>query len=363
MAQTITEPFGATRLARAIASDLVLYNMPVIERGLREGRPFTELADELLEARHLFLRRVAARLDPLPLLLRALEAVFRDLAAQQGLRSDGLAEALAARLLCDADRLALLVVDGGHDLGRVIPLGDGVQEIGRVASADIEILVDSISRRHARVIVDGGRVTVEDAESTCGIFVNDEKVESAPLIVGDRLQLGGVGLTLIRVAAVESAVEPGPRREARTHALDRRSMLDALTASLARGGPLTLVLCELDHLDHIRERYGLVASDKVLSEVATRLMVAARAHQGRAIGRSGGAFLVLLPGPDAAVHERVEALRLAVTREPVGTREGPIHASLSIGVTLHPDAAAPDPEALLERAWAACSAARPPGPA
>lgn len=74
-------------------------------------------------------------------------------------------------------------------------------------SADI-LIRDSISRRHARLVVDGARVEVEDAESTCGIFVNDEQVRSAPLAVGDRLRLGTVDVTLVRVASVEPAVDP-----------------------------------------------------------------------------------------------------------------------------------------------------------
>jgi hypothetical protein len=226
MARALTDLAGATRLARAIASDLSLYNNAAIEQGLREGRPFAGMDDELIEARHLFLRRVSARLDPLPLLVRALQEMCVHRAAQQGLATDGLAEAVAARLDGGGDRLALLVVDGGHDLGRVIPLADGVQEIGRVPAADIQIVGAPISRRHARLIVDGARVEVEDADSTCGIFVNDEQVRSAPLAVGDRLKLGTVDVTLIRVAAALPAVDPTHgQREAPTHTRQREAVL------------------------------------------------------------------------------------------------------------------------------------------
>ncbi len=355
MAQTITDLSGATRLARAIACDLSLYNNDAIEQGHREGRPFADLGDELLEARHLFLQRVAARLEPVPLLVRTLQEFFVSQAAQQGLPVEGLAEALAGGLEVGADRLALLVVGGRHDLGRIIPLGDGVQEIGRVPPADIEFSVDSIARRHARLVVDGARVTVADVESTGGTFVNDEKVRSAPLAVGARLQLGGVILTLIRVAAVESALEPTQAtRDEHTRALQRQAMLDALKQALDRRGPLTLVL-------YIHEQYGEAVGDEVLASVAARLTEAARAHQGVSIGRYDGAFLVVLPGQDAAVLEHAEALRAAVSREPVATHEGPIQASLSIGVVLPPDGSGQGPEALLEHAWAACTAARQAG--
>ena len=355
MAKTILELAGATRLARAIACDLSLYNNDAIEHSLREGRPFAGLGDELLEARHLFLQRVAARLEPVPLLVRTVQEFFASQAAQQGLPVAGLAEALAAGLESGADRLALLVVGGQPDLGRIIPLGDGVQDIGRIPPADIVFDVDSVARRHARLVVDGAHVVVEDVESTGGTFVNDEKVRSAPLAVGARLQLGGVNLTLIRVAMVEAAPgDPQTAHHELTRTLQRRALLDALAQALNRRGPLTLVL-------YIHEPYGQALGDEVREAVATRLTEAARAHQGFAIGRDGVAFLVVLPGPDAAAREHAEEVRVAVTREPVATREGPIQASLSIGVALRPDGSALAPEALLERAWAACAVARPAG--
>jgi hypothetical protein len=245
MAHALTDLAGAARLARALASDLALYNADAIERSLRDGRPFVGLEDELLEARSLFLRRVAAGLDPVPLLVRTMQGVFGSMAAQWGLPVDGLAEAIAAGLERGRDRLALCIVDGAHEPGRIIPLGDGVQELGRTAPIDIEIAEPSIARRHARLIVDGAHVMIEDIEST-GVFVNDEKVSSATLNVGVRLKLGGVGLTLIRVAAVESVVESAvestrPIRGDLGRVMDRKAILDALGMALGRGGPLALV--------------------------------------------------------------------------------------------------------------------------
>jgi PleD family two-component response regulator len=77
------------------------------------------------------------------------------------------------------------------------------------------------------------------------------------------------------------------------------------------------------------------------------------------IGRHDGAFVVLLPGPDPL--EQAERLRVAVTGEPVVTRDGPMHTSLSIGVTAHTDASAPVPAVWLKRAQAAIMTARQSG--
>lgn len=354
VAQTLTDLAAATRLARAIACDVALYHAPAVEQGLRDGRPFADLADELLEARALFLRRVAAALDPVPVLVRAFQALFERLAQQQGVATDGVAPALAAGLEREPGRLALQVSAGWHE--RIFPLGDGVQTIGRVPPADLEIDALTVSRRHARLIVDGDRVEVEDDESTGGILVNDAIVRAAPLAVGDRLRLGQVVFTLIRVAVVEPALAGTfAARDARD-ARDR-PLLDALRRALARGGPQVLALCELDRLDRVVERHGRAISEALLDAVAGRLGAAAAAHGGAAIGRHGAALVVVLPGLDA--HAHAEALRAAATREPVMTPVGPIEVTLSVGVAPRPDASGPSPEALLERARAACERAGP----
>ena len=54
----ITAPEAATRLARAIASDLSLYNEEKIIRGLENDNLFDVLRDEIEEGRELYKSRV-----------------------------------------------------------------------------------------------------------------------------------------------------------------------------------------------------------------------------------------------------------------------------------------------------------------
>ena len=49
----------ATQLARAIASDISIYNTEAIERSLKEDNLFTAIADELEEGRSMFHNRVS----------------------------------------------------------------------------------------------------------------------------------------------------------------------------------------------------------------------------------------------------------------------------------------------------------------
>ncbi len=53
---------AARRLARAIASDLSLYNEEKITRGITEDKLFTAISEEIEEGRALFKSRVAPEL-------------------------------------------------------------------------------------------------------------------------------------------------------------------------------------------------------------------------------------------------------------------------------------------------------------
>ncbi len=58
----ITTPEAATRLARAIASDLSLYNEEKIIEGIESDNIFEVLADEIEEGRELYKSRVSPEL-------------------------------------------------------------------------------------------------------------------------------------------------------------------------------------------------------------------------------------------------------------------------------------------------------------
>lgn len=67
---------GARRFARAIASDLLLYNQARIVRGIEDDTLFETLADDIEEGRALYRRRVSPSLHALRLYDRALVDVL-----------------------------------------------------------------------------------------------------------------------------------------------------------------------------------------------------------------------------------------------------------------------------------------------
>ncbi len=63
MAGLIETPEAANRLARAIASDISLYNEEKIKKGIEDDSFFEIIADEIQEGRDHFLGRVAPALQ------------------------------------------------------------------------------------------------------------------------------------------------------------------------------------------------------------------------------------------------------------------------------------------------------------
>lgn len=78
----------------------------------------------------------------------------------------------------------LTLADGSHR-----PLHDGFT-IGRVAGCDLVIDDGKASRRHARLVVAGGVVEIEDLGSSNGTLLNDKPVQKRMLHDGDEVKIG-----------------------------------------------------------------------------------------------------------------------------------------------------------------------------
>lgn len=76
MAAPIETPEAANRLARAIASDIGLYNDEKIKKAIEDDTFFTSVADEIEEGREHFKSRVAVQLHDKGIYERALVDVI-----------------------------------------------------------------------------------------------------------------------------------------------------------------------------------------------------------------------------------------------------------------------------------------------
>lgn len=90
-----------------------------------------------------------------------------------------------------AEEPAAALLVGSQD-GRSFALRPGAHTVGRFGS---DILIDdaTVSRQHARITVDVGRVTVEDLGSTNGTKVGDQRIQPSqptPAPIGTALRFG-----------------------------------------------------------------------------------------------------------------------------------------------------------------------------
>jgi DNA-binding winged helix-turn-helix (wHTH) protein len=80
---------------------------------------------------------------------------------------------------------------------RTITLQDGTHVIGRDPDAAAWIDSAVVSRRHAELVVQDGRVTIEDLGSRNGTFLNGTRLTGAsPLAHGDEIRLGTLRLVV-----------------------------------------------------------------------------------------------------------------------------------------------------------------------
>ena len=74
---------------------------------------------------------------------------------------------------------------------QLVPLAPGENVIGRSPDALITLPSSKVSRRHARVVVSGGRAVLEDLDSRNGTYVGDRRIASGvELKNGDRIGIG-----------------------------------------------------------------------------------------------------------------------------------------------------------------------------
>jgi len=79
--------------------------------------------------------------------------------------------------------------------------------LGRSLDADIRFDVPGVSRRHARIVVDGERVDLEDLGSQNGTYLRGERISGrATLVDGDEIRLGPVSIVFRQVSAEGSTL-------------------------------------------------------------------------------------------------------------------------------------------------------------
>ena len=91
----------------------------------------------------------------------------------------------------------LLIVTRGANAGSRFALGEGTTSIGRQEDSDIFLDDVTVSRRHAQLLRSPDGIEVQDSGSLNCTYLNDRRIERAPLAEGDRLQVGKYKLLFV----------------------------------------------------------------------------------------------------------------------------------------------------------------------
>lgn len=205
------------------------------------------------------------------------------------------------------------------------PLEEGESIIGRGTDCHVMIQEPSVSRKHARIVIAGETVQIEDLSSSNGTFVNDQKVvKNITLKHRDHIRFGNVLMRFNAYEDLETICEDeGWSRsvvDGGTQTFNKRYLMDNLEAEIkfSKGSsrPLSLICFDLDHFKKVNDSFGHNAGDTVLKECAT--VVKSIVRKDDIFGRFGGEeFIVILPNTNARkATELAERIRTAIESHP-----------------------------------------------
>ena len=96
-------------------------------------------------------------------------------------------------------------VSGGRDT-RTVRLSSSTATLGRSAACDIRLDDARVSRVQCRLMAHNGQVWIEDAGSSCGTFVNGQRVTRTALHAADRVFIADF---VLRISADDGSSDGG----------------------------------------------------------------------------------------------------------------------------------------------------------
>jgi diguanylate cyclase (GGDEF)-like protein len=238
---------------------------------------------------------------------------------------------------------AYLVVISGPSFGEMYRLKGDRLVLGRGERADIRVLDDGISREHAAIERDGGKVVLVDLGSTNGTFCNGGRVQRQDLTDGDKISIGAT--TIVKFTYQDQADEQYQKRlfesalrDGLTSTFNRRYFLDRLNAEIRfayrHEKSVALLFVDIDHFKSLNDKFGHPAGDDVLAGVARVMTSTVRAED--VLARYGGEeFAVICREIEAEGARGLgERLRAAVEGERFEYEGTVIPVTVSVGIVV-----------------------------
>ncbi len=241
-----------------------------------------------------------------------------------------------------SEQTCCLMVIGGMEVGRVVPLEGDRLIAGRDTDCDLVFTDAGTSRRHARLERQGSDYTITDLDSRNGVFVNGARIqEPTSLDDGDKILLGlFTVLKYSRQDALEfqftTQMNESLSRDALTGVLNRRALDERLSSEWSyaarHGTSLSVLMLDVDHFKTVNDTWGHAVGDAVLKAVAECLQGGVRNED--VCGRYGGEEFVVIAraiGHDGAML-LAERLRRRVEGLVIDHNHESITVTISIGV-------------------------------
>ena len=156
-----------------------------------------------------------------------------------------------------AKAFALKFISGKYQGGEFPLKTDKQIVIGRSSELDMVLVEDMVSRKHAKIQVANGAITIEDLGSTNGTFVNGEKVKQARLKEGDRILIGTSILKLIHQGADSANVDESMAKQKLEEAAAAQAARSTKTSSMT-GKIEEIPLPDLLQLFHTSKKNGVL---------------------------------------------------------------------------------------------------------
>lgn len=245
-----------------------------------------------------------------------------------------------------ADMFGLPVADiEGRDFMALVPAEFRVRHhalIDRCLAGEVvEATEDYLLPDHSAGFVQGRYVPVHQGGAVIGVvlaFIDVSELKRA------QLRLASINADLLgkveEIRALQARMHEMAIRDSLTGLHNRRYLDERLPRELARASrarsPLCVALGDLDHFKQLNDRYGHLAGDAVLREIAARFSGLLR--ESDLVCRWGGEELLIVM-PEVAGEQalgRIESLRRALAEDAIFYGNERLPVTISFGIAEYP---------------------------
>jgi diguanylate cyclase (GGDEF)-like protein len=216
----------------------------------------------------------------------------------------------------------VLLVGPASSIGKQWHLSSTDVVVGRSPSSSVFVDDRSVSKSHAKFILNGNDVLIMDLESTNKTVINQQTVAPltpVKLVNNDQIKVGNVIFKFLEKGNVETVA---------SKATFDKTQLDGMTGIYSKGAlqayapeaikrsdmtgePLSLIVFDIDHFKKVNDTHGHAAGDYVIKEIA-RLVKDKLIRSEDFFARFGGEeFVLVVSSSDipvsANIAERIRA--------------------------------------------------------